>query len=168
MKNTWNIRKKDDAVSPVIATILMVAITVVLAAVLYVMVMDFGGGGSVAATGNWSELDKDSSTTATMKFGSFSTDIEWTDITITIAGVNSTSYVLSFDANPPTAISVAKSGAGQDITAVATDIGANSLINSGDYVTLTWANAQAGEYEITIVDLDGQEIQMSGGSLLNM
>ena len=32
-------RRKDDAVSPVIATILMVAITVVLAAVLYVMVM---------------------------------------------------------------------------------------------------------------------------------
>ena len=31
-------RRKDSAVSPVIATILMVAITVVLAAVLYVMV----------------------------------------------------------------------------------------------------------------------------------
>jgi len=40
---TWNMRKKKDAVSPVIATILMVAITVVLAAVLYVMVMGFGG-----------------------------------------------------------------------------------------------------------------------------
>ena len=33
------------AVSPVIATILMVAITVVLAAVLYVMVGQFAGGG---------------------------------------------------------------------------------------------------------------------------
>ncbi|HII40080.1 MAG TPA: type IV pilin, partial [Thermoplasmata archaeon] len=32
------IRKDEQAVSPVIATILMVAITVVLAAVLYVMV----------------------------------------------------------------------------------------------------------------------------------
>ncbi|HKW42814.1 MAG TPA: archaellin/type IV pilin N-terminal domain-containing protein, partial [Thermoplasmata archaeon] len=32
------IRKDEGAVSPVIATILMVAITVVLAAVLYVMV----------------------------------------------------------------------------------------------------------------------------------
>ncbi len=38
MRKIRNIRK-DDAVSPVIATILMVAITVVLAAVLYVMVM---------------------------------------------------------------------------------------------------------------------------------
>lgn len=40
MKKSWKDRK---GVSPVIATILMVAITVVLAAVLYVMVMGFGG-----------------------------------------------------------------------------------------------------------------------------
>jgi flagellin-like protein len=44
MKKMWKNRK--DAVSPVIATILMVAITVVLAAVLYVMVMGFGGNQS--------------------------------------------------------------------------------------------------------------------------
>jgi len=43
MKKMWKIRKDKSAVSPVIATILMVAITVVLAAVLYVMVMGFGG-----------------------------------------------------------------------------------------------------------------------------
>jgi flagellin-like protein len=42
----WKMRKDKSAVSPVIATILMVAITVVLAAVLYVMVMGFGGSGS--------------------------------------------------------------------------------------------------------------------------
>lgn len=38
MRKSWIIRKDEKAVSPVIATILMVAITVVLAAVLYVMV----------------------------------------------------------------------------------------------------------------------------------
>jgi flagellin-like protein len=42
MKKIWKMRKNREAVSPVIATILMVAITVVLAAVLYVMVMGFG------------------------------------------------------------------------------------------------------------------------------
>jgi len=47
---TWNMRKKKDAVSPVIATILMVAITVVLAAVLYVMVMGFGGNPTITPT----------------------------------------------------------------------------------------------------------------------
>lgn len=39
-----NIRRNEKAVSPVIATILMVAITVVLAAVLYVMVSGLIGG----------------------------------------------------------------------------------------------------------------------------
>ena len=46
MKKMWKMRKDKSAVSPVIATILMVAITVVLAAVLYVMVMGFGGSTS--------------------------------------------------------------------------------------------------------------------------
>ena len=46
MKKLWLIRKDQEAVSPVIATILMVAITVVLAAVLYVMVSGLLGGGT--------------------------------------------------------------------------------------------------------------------------
>ncbi|MGQ0797230.1 MAG: archaellin/type IV pilin N-terminal domain-containing protein [Methanobacteriota archaeon] len=47
------IRKDEQAVSPVIATILMVAITVVLAAVLYVMVSGLlvGPGGTVRSMG---------------------------------------------------------------------------------------------------------------------
>jgi flagellin-like protein len=38
LKSVWLVRRDERAVSPVISTILMVAITVVLAAVLYVMV----------------------------------------------------------------------------------------------------------------------------------
>jgi flagellin-like protein len=37
MKKIWAIRKNNEGVSPVVATILLVAITVILAAVLYVM-----------------------------------------------------------------------------------------------------------------------------------
>ena len=49
MKKSWIVRMDEKAVSPVIATILMVAITVVLAAVLYVMVTGLiGGGGGTA------------------------------------------------------------------------------------------------------------------------
>ena len=53
MKNLRLIRKDESAVSPVIATILMVAITVVLAAVLYVMVSGLisGPGGTPQALG---------------------------------------------------------------------------------------------------------------------
>jgi flagellin-like protein len=45
MKALW--KKNDSAASPVVATILMVAITVVLATVLYVMVLGFEPGGDV-------------------------------------------------------------------------------------------------------------------------
>jgi flagellin-like protein len=48
MKRAWIIRRNEEAVSPVIATILMVAITVVLAAVLYVMVSGLIGGTTTA------------------------------------------------------------------------------------------------------------------------
>ena len=53
MKNVRLIRKDESAVSPVIATILMVAITVVLAAVLYVMVSGLitSPGGQVRSIG---------------------------------------------------------------------------------------------------------------------
>jgi archaeal type IV pilus assembly protein PilA len=42
MKKIWTSRKNEEAVSPVIATILLVAITVVLTAVLYMMVLGIG------------------------------------------------------------------------------------------------------------------------------
>jgi flagellin-like protein len=71
MKKMWKMRKNREAVSPVIATILMVAITVVLAAVLYVMVMGFGTGPGTTATGALSVTDK-STTTATIQLTSIS------------------------------------------------------------------------------------------------
>jgi len=43
----------DDAVSPVIGVILMVAITVILAAVIGAFVLGFGGGGPSAPTTSW-------------------------------------------------------------------------------------------------------------------
>ena len=42
-KKSWLVRRKCEAVSPVIATILLVAITVILAATLYVVIFGFGG-----------------------------------------------------------------------------------------------------------------------------
>ena len=54
-------RKDDEAVSPVIAVILMVAITVVLAGVLYVWVSGFGqtgGGGTIKISGTHTEKTK--------------------------------------------------------------------------------------------------------------
>jgi flagellin-like protein len=79
MKKIWAMRKETDGVSPVIATILMVAITVVLAAVLYVMVLGIGGPGTtVPAVG-------------TTK-GSTATTITWT-----ITAIGSGASILKAD-----------------------------------------------------------------------
>ncbi len=51
------LKRNEEGVSPVIATILMVAITVVLAATLYMMVGDIGGDASTAVAGRISHRD---------------------------------------------------------------------------------------------------------------
>ena len=71
MKQIWITRKGRDGVSPVIATILMVAITVVLAAVLYVMVIGIDGGGGPPGAGNWNDMEALSKTSGRVEFGSF-------------------------------------------------------------------------------------------------
>ncbi len=55
------LNRKEEAVSPVIATILMVAITVVLAATLYIMVADIGGEDVGSLTGSLSVHDRSTS-----------------------------------------------------------------------------------------------------------
>ena len=80
MKKLWKMKK--DAVSPVIATILMVAITVVLAAVLYVMVMGFGGGGGQETPTITMNYQKDSTGNYTFTVvGVTANDVAWDDIT---------------------------------------------------------------------------------------
>jgi flagellin-like protein len=69
MKKIWKIRKDSEAVSPVIATILMVAITVVLAAVLYVMVMGFGGPSTQTPTGSFTQAQATSASAEKLQFG---------------------------------------------------------------------------------------------------
>ena len=67
MKKVYKMR--EDAVSPVIATILMVAITVVLAAVLYVMVIGMGDVDDIASPLGLSDAGR-TTTNATMLIAS--------------------------------------------------------------------------------------------------
>ena len=92
MKKIWKIRKNKEAVSPVIATILMVAITVVLAAVLYVMVMGFGGtsGNTPTATMTYVKTGTINSANDIYTFtvaGVTRNDIKKTDLTVVLSPV---------------------------------------------------------------------------------
>lgn len=100
MKANQKFRSNDDGVSPVIAVILMVAITVVLAATVYVWVSGFGGGQGAAAK-TISLASAGSITTARDGAGTANTTgdqlknftvssatsgMKWSDVTITLDG----------------------------------------------------------------------------------
>ncbi|MFW6141647.1 MAG: archaellin/type IV pilin N-terminal domain-containing protein [Candidatus Saliniplasma sp.] len=80
-----NVLENDEAVSPVIATILMVAITVVLAATLYMMLPSAEDSGT-PVSGNISADYETSSGNVTIEFNSMGTpsNPHWEDLEIYI------------------------------------------------------------------------------------
>ena len=83
MKKIWTVRKDTEAVSPVIATILMVAITVVLAAVLYVMVLGFGT--DTSSTPSTTMSDTTITNGVKLTIGAVNEDISWADLSFLIS-----------------------------------------------------------------------------------
>ena len=143
MKKIWAIRKDSEGVSPVIATILMVAITVVLAAVLYVMVLGFGG---TTSTPGINVLRKTSTAGGfKIEFTAPTAEVTWSDVTIqlsagsnTVSWTNMTTEALTGAAPPE----VWHFGSGQTLGTISvwlnvTDLAANGRMSNGDYVTVT-------------------------------
>jgi flagellin-like protein len=154
MKKIWAIRKDAEAVSPVIATILMVAITVVLAAVLYVMVLGFGGGGTQTPT---AQLTK-SSTTNGLKFSvaGITKDTQWGDVSVLLQnGSTTVSWA------PTTAALTGSAGVtyhggikdiGSSVYLNVTDLVGNGYMNGGDYLALEPSVfAASSQYTLTLI-----------------
>jgi len=115
----------NKAVSPVIATILMVAITVVLAAVLYVMVMGFGtDGGDDTPSGSFTMTERYSDTEQKIVFGQITPNTNITECKVIVNGVTFT-----------TADAAAWSAAGVDYV----DLAKDDKISAGDYLIVTAA-----------------------------
>ena len=139
MKKTWAIRKDAEGVSPVIATILMVAITVVLAAVLYVMVLGFGTDTTTTPT---SSITKSSvSSGVKMTFAPVSVDTQWDDITILLSDGTNTIQWTPATANLDNTTTAKELLGTDDLGSLAvycnvTDLAGNGYVNQGDYFTL--------------------------------
>ncbi len=134
MKKMWNIRKDSSGVSPVIATILMVAITVVLAAVLYVMVSGFGGGGDATPTGDIKSTSK-TSTAATFVFGPINPDTQWIDCKLTISGTADTvTNATSFSVSSAKVVTTGTIYLGD---ALVYNLGADDFVSDGDSIVIT-------------------------------
>lgn len=154
MKRIWAIRKDAEAVSPVIATILMVAITVVLAAVLYVMVLGFGG-----TSGSTPKLSISARTPTSAGDGYKFTltkptaDTSWTDVTIILQGDNGDAATwsgilkASLTGTPPMTQNVTGD---LDFWLVVTDMTGDGFISDGDYFTIVGGFDSGTEYTLTM------------------
>jgi flagellin-like protein len=136
MKKIWK-QRSEEGVSPVIATILMVAITVVLAAVLYVMVIQMGNKPPTPPPAGSLQFDVQSSTGVTITFGAFSPIPKPMDVKIMITNNSDATDIvdLTFSGAPDasTVDMLATNGA----AATYTDMNYNgNTINAGDFISV--------------------------------
>src|SRR5581483_7535989 len=144
----------DEAVSPVIAVILMVAITVVLAATVYVWVSGFGASTSSAqksialsSAGALSGAGAGSTTgNKTYTVASSTSGMKWSDITVTVNGVTQSLDV----GNATTCASAVPLGVAGASYAACT---------GGNYVTSTASVIHAGD-TITVSANSGNTLRI--------
>ena len=147
---------EQDAVSPVIAVILMVAITVVLAAVLYVMVGNLLPRDGVNTTPKI-EITKESTGATSHKliFATPSADVAWDGLRLNIENLSNGQKATYSSSSSCTAYELL-SGDDLGLTIDVTDnaaIGATNLCNqkigNGDYVELSGLG-QGSQYEVVL------------------
>ncbi len=160
----WKNEEKEG-VSAVIAVILMVAITVVLAGVLYVWVMgmaDTGEGGGGSMTAQKSSRGSDTTYNVTLNVASTSGTFRITDTEVVIeddAGITVATADFSTKSDPDDAMGNAEvyiidGGTNQNITIIDND--ANGNLNANDKVWIESGLAQPG-YTI-IVKVSGSQV----------
>jgi len=129
MKNMW---KKEEGVSPVIAVILMVAITVVLAAVLYVMVSGMMSTTQTTPTGAMNFYEGSQSGNYSGSFVSLSSSVKLSNAQVTIIddslGGSDSINDLSLD-------TTAEVTGGLKL--VYNDINSNNKVDGGDTIRVT-------------------------------
>lgn len=159
MKKNWAIRKDAEAVSPVIATILMVAITVVLAAVLYVMVLGFGGSTSNTPAATYSKDTITNGKKITI-VSITNKEVPWDDVTIQLADASNnivTWTPAKADLNTAGGDSMnytAKALGSLTVCAWVFDLVGNGVISGGDSFNLfTYGGATtfSGSYTVNLL-----------------
>ncbi len=145
-------RTNEEGVSPVIATILMVAITVVLAAVLYVMVtnlIDDPGGRRPIVTLDSMGCDAVECRGRVTAASSPSVDLGRFRVTVLADG---NALIL------PTELVAGVDISGGGLTLRYTDLGAEGKVTGGDTFRITGISAGV-EYEVVLLWNDGTGIQ---------
>ncbi len=137
-------RMKDSGVSPVIATILMVAITVVLAAVLYVMVSGFTHSPGTANSAGLNEAQTTANNWTVSVSSVSASNIHLTNLKIVVT--NGTG-VTSFSLSSVTSAGTFKLGGGPsgiEVWFVVITGNSGTYLSSGDYFILNGTAVSSG------------------------
>ncbi len=135
MKRRIFIRRDEEGVSPVIATILMVAITVVLAAVLYIMVMYMVPPEDVEPRGTWGPRRVLSATAVNVEFGMVTPEQKPMNLEIILLLNDSIEGKYSFSSNDDGALAFSGGTDFCDISYV--DLADNQKVSVGDMIQIT-------------------------------
>jgi flagellin-like protein len=156
MNKIWS----KDGVSPVIATILMVAITVVLAAVLYVMV-NFGTEPEIPGTGNIENIDIMGNQSVEIRFGPFSGATRPTELKVILEDELNHRTTLSWPRIPDSE-SFSMASTDPAVTATYRDfVPVANEINAGDSIVISGLRS-GGAYEILIITMEGSKLSLLG------
>lgn len=143
MKKSWAIRKNSEAVSPVIGTILMVSITIILVAVLFVMVVGLGGNNNTPFV---MVLDRNTVPSGyKVLLTDTTSEVKWGDVIVQLSegtDIDSWSNLTTADLVSPVTPAVWHYGASKSLGDLnvflnITDIGGNGKINRGDSITFS-------------------------------
>ena len=151
------IYRKEEGVSPVIATILMVAITVVLAATVYIMVAGLGGGGggTPLSMGLTYSSTASNDTRAVFDVSMTSpTQASFTSVKVNLqnaSGGLGKATVLKMVSNVPTAtITIGTGTYAKTYTVTVTDLNGNGKLDSGDQIILDGGKNSVAGFTIYI------------------
>jgi flagellin-like protein len=155
------IRKDEQAVSPVIATILMVAITVVLAAVLYVMVSGLISGPSTQKPFvTFGSTTKVNSLTWTFSVASASPAVAPSNYKINFGIGTATGAAVNMGTSAVNT-TVTTGGSPANVGVKWTDLGGENTLNAGDQFTIAFPSVPASGASLTFYLLysDGSQVQ---------
>ena len=149
------IYRKEEGVSPVIATILMVAITVVLAATVYIMVAGIGGPGTKQIVGKIASTEKIGNDWK-LTFSDFNPATNISSLKVILSDTTtgkSDTLLFTFS----TSQLATASGTNTGLTVEYHDLAGNNAINTGDYL-LVKSPTVGDSYTVTILDASGNQI----------
>jgi len=152
MRSCPSLKRRKNAIEPVVATLLMVAITVVLAAALYVIVLTYGDIIPREPIGTFTGASRNNATSEKITFSTFSPSPAFGTCKLRIDPPGEAP-----DAGAPKLWNITDADAPFSYNSTVFlriyDLAEDGKISQGDYVTINWTSADPpyGEWTVNLL-----------------